>query len=41
MLGTIVNTLAIFFGALLGSIIKKGFNEAFKEIIYHNWYNSE
>lgn len=35
MLGTIVNTLAIFFGALLGSIIKKGFNEAFKEIIYH------
>lgn len=35
MLGTIVNVLAIFFGSLLGTYIKKGFREDYKEIIFH------
>lgn len=35
MLGTIVNVLAIFFGSLLGTVMRKGFKEEYKEIIFN------
>ena len=34
MIGTIVNTLTILTGSILGSIIKKGIKEEYKETLF-------
>lgn len=35
MIGTIVNTAAIFVGSILGSIVKKGIHEKYRNALFH------
>ena len=37
MLGTIVNTITIVTGSLIGSIVRKGIQEKYQEALYTAW----